>query len=100
MLTGLQRRNLLDILDRIDDGVASPDVPGAVGRFLRQYARGRADLDRVVVSRALKRREDDAISGRALMPIAVHLLWVPEVDVHSLRLGEVAQSVGICEELG
>ena len=99
-LTAVQRRGLLDILDRIDDGVASPDVPGPVGRFLRQYARGRTDLDRVVVSRALKRREDDAISGRALRPIAVHLLWEPEVDVHSLRLGEVAQSIGICEELG
>ena len=99
-LTGLQRRDLLDILDRIDDGVASPDVPGAVGRFLRQYARGRADLDRVVVSRALKRREDDAISGRALKPITVHLLWEPVVHVHSLRLGEVARSIGICEEFG
>jgi hypothetical protein len=99
-LPAAQRRELLDILDRIDNGLPSPEIPGHVGRFLRQYAQGRTDLDRVLVARDLKRREDDAVSGIALSAINAQLLGDPQIEFHSRRLGEVAEAIVVSEELG
>ncbi len=99
-LTSAQRRDVFEILDRIDEGLATPEIPGEVGRFLRQYGRGRAELQRVLSMRRLGYREDGALSGRSLGAVTAFPMREPKIQFRGRQLGEVADATVICEELG
>jgi hypothetical protein len=91
---------ILAILDKIDRGLINPHVPGHVGRYLRQYRNGRAQLDQLLVGRGVERRADAAISGRALDTIEVYPVLDLRVGLLAFPLGEVARTIAISEELG
>jgi hypothetical protein len=99
-LSATELAKLLGILEKIDRGLIHPQVPDRIGRFLRQYGRGRAELDRVLSERLVERRADASISGRALDTIEVHPILEPEVSLLGYPLGEVAETVVISEQLG
>lgn len=99
-LTTGELEKILTILEKIDQGLASPQVPGHVGRYLRQYGRGRAQLDQILVEHGLERRADAAVSGDAVGAIEVYPLLDPKVSVRKIRYGEVAETIAISEELG
>ena len=88
------------VLDKIDAGMASPRMPGAVGRFLRQYERGRADLARILLNGRIERRADGAISGRTLDTIELLPLLAPEVSLLRFPFGEIAETLAVSEQLG
>lgn len=91
---------VLAILEKIDQGMASPRMPDRIGRFFRQYHGGRAQLDRILAASGVERRSDAAVSGNALGTIDVHPILVPEVSLLGFPLGEVAGTLAISEELG
>lgn len=88
------------ILEKIDRGETPPEISGRVGRFFRQHRQAQVRIDQVCEQHHLERRADGAISGQGLDPIEVHSLFPPKVRVHSFPLGEVADTIAICEELG
>lgn len=91
---------LLAILEKIDQGIVQPRMPNRMGRFLRQYANGRALLTKVLTDSGTGRRHDSAISGRALGTVDVHQILRPVVRVLEFPLGELAETLAISEELG
>lgn len=91
---------VLGILEKIDQGRISPQMPDRIGRFLRQYARGRAALSDVIARHQEDRRADAAISGRTLGTIEIQPLLKPEVRLLTFPLQEVAETVAMSEELG
>jgi hypothetical protein len=99
-LTAAELAKLLAILEKIDRGLIHPRAPDRIGRFLRQYSGGRAQLDQVLGKRGVERRADAAVSGRALDAIEVHPILRPEVSLLGFPLGEVAETLAISEELG
>lgn len=99
-LTANQLADVLGVLDRIDQGLIHPRIPGRIGRFLRQYHAGRAQVDRVVAESKLERRADAAVSGNALGAIEIHSMLEPEVSILEFPLGEVAGTLAISEQLG
>lgn len=99
-LTAAELRNVFNILETIEAGKAAPEIPGHVGRFFRQYGRARAELEPILTAHGLKRRDDDAVSGRLLGPITVQQMFDADVRSRGRRLGEVAETLVICEELG
>lgn len=99
-LSSAELATVRQILEKIDRGERLPEIPGRVGRFFRQYGQAQVRVDQVCEQHHLERRADGAISGQGLEPIEVHSLFPPKVCVHSFPLGEVAETVAICEELG
>ena len=99
-LDAKQLADLLAILEKIDRGAIHPRVPDRIGRFLRQYERSRGDLDKLLSRCGLDRRNDAAVSGRAVGTIEVHAFLEPEVSILDFPLGEVARTVGVSEQLG
>ena len=88
------------ILEKIEQGGIEPRIPGRMGRFLRQYSAGRAQLDRALAKLDLERRTDGALSGMFLGRVEVHPFLDPEVSALDYPLGEVAQTLAVSEELG
>jgi hypothetical protein len=99
-LDAKQLADILAVLERIDGGLARPRVPDRLGRFLRQYERSRGELDGLVSRCGLDRRQDGAISGRAVGAIDIHPLLPPEVSILDFPLGEVARTVAVSDQLG
>lgn len=99
-LTAAELANILTILEKIDNGQIQPRIPDRIGRFLRQYGNGRAQLDKVLAKRGVERRADAAVSGRALGAIEVYPMQEPLVSLLGFPLGEVAGTLAISEELG
>ena len=92
--------DVLGVLEKIDTGSVLPQIPGLIGRFLRQYARGRASLDQELTDMAISRRADRAVSGLELGPMSFSPMLAPTVKAMDFPLGEVAETVGFSEELG
>ena len=88
------------ILEKIELGEIEPRIPGRIGRFLRQYSAGRAQLDRALAKRDLERRADGPLSGVSLGRVEVHPFLEPQVSALDYPLGEVAQTLAVSEELG
>ncbi len=99
-LTATELSKILDILEKIDRGLAKPEVPGRIGRFLRQYANAQAQIDNILKSCNVERRVDAALSGNSLGTIGVYPLLPPKVNVLEFPLGEVAQTLAISEGIG
>jgi hypothetical protein len=99
-LSSTELATVRQILEKIDRGETLPEIPGRVGRFFRQYRQAQGRIDQLCEQHKLERRADGAISGQGLDPIEVHSLLQPKVRVHGFPLGEVADTVAICEELG
>jgi len=99
-LTKTELAEVRTILEKIDQGLIQPGIPDRMGRFLRQYGTGRAQLDQILRERGLERRADAAVSGRALGTIKVHPIMQPEISVLGFPLGEVAEALTVSEELG
>jgi hypothetical protein len=91
---------VLRILEKIDAGLVSPRMPGRIGRFLRQYEQGRAQLGRILKQSAVEARADGAVSGRGLGMIGLRALLAPEVSLLGFPLGEVAGTIAVSEQLG
>jgi len=91
---------LLKVLEKIDRGLARPRIPGHIGRFLRQYARGRMELGKVLAENNVVRRSDGVISGRTLRAVEVCPIIDAEVSLLGFPMGEVAETVAISEQLG
>lgn len=91
---------VLGILDKIDNGVADPRIPGPVGRFLRQYRDSRINLRQHLYAHSITRRADGAVSGIALGKVTLHSLLDADVSVLNFPLGEVADTLAFSEELG
>ena len=91
---------LLDVLDKIDRGVAAPSIPGRVGRFLRQYRTARAQIEQVLEQCGAIPRADAALSGRSIGAIELHALHPPQLSILQQPLGEVADALAVSEELG
>ena len=99
-LDAKQLADILAILEKIDRGLIHPRVPDRIGRFLRQYERSRGELDSLLSRCSLDRRNDAAVSGRAVGIVDVHALLEPEVSILDFPLGEVARTVAMSEQLG
>jgi len=99
-LTTAELAEVRKILEKIDQGLIQPRIPDRMGRFLRQYGSGRAQLDQILAGRGLERRADAAVSGRALGTVKVHPILQPEISVLGFPLGEVAEALTVSEELG
>jgi hypothetical protein len=99
-LSATELARLLGVLEKIDRGLIHPQMPDRIGRFLRQYGRGRAELDQVLSGQRVERRADAGVSGRALGTIEVHPILEPEVSVLGFPLSEVAETVAVSEQLG
>lgn len=99
-LTPTERAQVDAILGLIDSGRASPLIPGRVGRFLRLYGKDRGWIDEEIAKHGLFRREDGAISGRSLGKVTVCQLSEPRIRNRGNKLGNVAETIGLCEELG
>lgn len=99
-LNGHDLAVVLEILDKIDRGVAAPSIPGEVGRFFRQYASARTELAKTVLDGGLSPRADSAVSGKQLGTIELYPLIDPSVGILEYPLGEVAQTIALCEQLG
>jgi hypothetical protein len=99
-LTAGQLQEIVAILEKIDAGLICPKISGEIGRFLRQYSRGRIELDSVLARRNVGRREDDAISGQSVGAIEVYPLVDPHVRLLGYPLGELAEMLAVSEELG
>lgn len=99
-LTAAELSGILAILEKIDRGLAKPQVPGRVGRFLRQYQHAQDQIDTILKSCNVERRADAALSGNSLGTIGLYPLFRPEVSVLEFPLGEVAQTLAISESIG
>jgi hypothetical protein len=91
---------ILTILEKIDRGLIKPRIPGRMGRYLRQYQIGRAQLDGVLAARGVDRRADFAVSGRKFSAVDVYPILAPQVGLLDFPLGEVARTLAISEALG
>ena len=89
-----QRRALLDIVTRIEDGaIAAPRVPGPVGLFLRELGTLRARVQ------ALVPHEGQFVRGESIGPLHLTPLAPLRERVESELLGEVASTIAASEEL-
>ena len=95
-----QLNAFLGVLERIDRGKAMPRFPDRIGRYLRQYKDGRLRLAELFEALGHIRRADGAISGSLLGTAKIHPLAEPKIGVLGFPLGEVADTIGISEELG
>jgi len=99
-LTAADLAKVRDILEKIDQGLIHPQMPNRIGRFLRQYGSGRAQLDQVLAKGGAERRADAAVSGCLLGTIEVHAILESEMSLLGFPLGEVAGTLALSEELG
>ena len=95
-----QFEQVCGVLDGIDEKGIRPRISGHIGLFLRQYARGRRELDRIIQVSGVQPRADGAMSGNPLGAVDVHSLMETRVDVLDLPLGEVADTLCVSEALG
>ena len=93
-------RDVLKVLEKIDEGTARPRVPGHIGRFFRQYEQGRVLVDHTLQQSALARRKDGAVSGEGVGAVALSAMIPLDISVMDFPLGEVATNLSLSEELG
>jgi hypothetical protein len=91
---------LLGVLEKIDRGEIRPRATGRIGRFLRQYGAGRAEIHAALRRSGIESRGDNAVSGSRLGPVELCPLLEPKVELRSVPVGEVADTPAISEELG
>lgn len=93
--------DLLKFLEQIDEGrVQVPAFPGHVGRFLRQYERGRSDILQVLARDGLQPRSDGVLSGVGVGSIEVHTVDSIRVKTHDYLVGESGDALCLSEQLG
>ncbi len=99
-LSAADLEKVLGILEKIDQGKIHPRVPDRIGRFLRQYEKGRVQLDHVLGEHGVERRVDAAVSGTAVGTIELCPILEARVSLHGFPLGEVGETLALSEELG
>lgn len=100
MLDAKQFASVRRILEKVDEGLPCPRIPGRLGQFIRQDAGGGRLLALALAESECGARRDGAISGHGIGEIELYSIVKPHVEVLSSTLGEVARTITVSEELG
>jgi len=100
MLSHSDFKAVLTILERIDSGLAQPNMPGELGRFLRQYNAGANTARAFLEKYRMQSRADGAVSGARVGTVSVHSISPVKESLLQLPLGVLAETLAFSEELG